>query len=252
MTIPDSVTSIGHGAFSDCSSLTNVTIPNIVTSIGDWAFSWCGNLTNVTFCGNAPTIASDAFLNVGSDFHLYVYRDSYGWGVPIPGVWQGLAIDYVHHDVTFDANGKGTVTAMEGAYLVSANAGATLTAADIKVYATVNGTMVETTRGYKIVVGDGGKTATVTLLSPYEVVKENSNDSLWIDNGDGTVTLNVEIVPGLYYAASSATSLDTLHCPGSASPATADTVLKVAKPNSDSQGFFKVWVSDAAIAPDGN
>ena len=154
--------------------------------------------------------------------------------------------------VIVDTKGKGTVMQTTGAYLVSANAGATLTAADIKVYSTMDGVTVETTKGYKVVVDDGGKTATVTLLSPYEVARTDSNDSLWIDNGDGTVTLNIEIVPGLYYAAASATSLEAFHCPGSASPATADTILKVAKPNSDSQGFFKVWVSDAAIAPDGN
>ena len=40
-TIPESVTSIGDGAFSDCSSLTSITIPNSVTSIGDGTFYEC-------------------------------------------------------------------------------------------------------------------------------------------------------------------------------------------------------------------
>jgi len=38
VTIGNSVTSIGDGAFRSCSGLTSVTIPNSVTSIGDYAF----------------------------------------------------------------------------------------------------------------------------------------------------------------------------------------------------------------------
>ena len=43
-TIPDSVTTIGDGAFYYCGSLTSVTIPNSVTSIGEMAFSVCSSL----------------------------------------------------------------------------------------------------------------------------------------------------------------------------------------------------------------
>ena len=41
ITIPNSVTSIGGGAFYQCSSLTNITIPNSDTSIGGGAFWKC-------------------------------------------------------------------------------------------------------------------------------------------------------------------------------------------------------------------
>ena len=47
-TIPSSVTSIGHWAFSECSNLVSITIPSSVTSIGAGAFVGCSNLTNVT------------------------------------------------------------------------------------------------------------------------------------------------------------------------------------------------------------
>lgn len=43
-TIPNSVTTIGEGAFRGCDSLTNITIPNSVTTIEDRAFSGCINL----------------------------------------------------------------------------------------------------------------------------------------------------------------------------------------------------------------
>ena len=45
--IPNSVTSIGKGAFSGCSDLTSISIPNSVTSIGEGAFSGCSDLSSV-------------------------------------------------------------------------------------------------------------------------------------------------------------------------------------------------------------
>jgi hypothetical protein len=47
--IPNTVTSIGGGAFNSCINFTSVTIPNNVTSIGASAFYFCTNLTSVTF-----------------------------------------------------------------------------------------------------------------------------------------------------------------------------------------------------------
>ncbi|MBP5364481.1 MAG: leucine-rich repeat domain-containing protein [Bacteroidales bacterium] len=43
--IPNSITSIGPGAFSECKSLQSVVIPKEVTYIGDQAFENCKNLT---------------------------------------------------------------------------------------------------------------------------------------------------------------------------------------------------------------
>ena len=42
-----SVTSIGNGAFAECSSLTSITIPNSVTSIGLFTFAGCSSLTSI-------------------------------------------------------------------------------------------------------------------------------------------------------------------------------------------------------------
>jgi len=46
--IPNSVFSIGEGAFYACCGLTNVTIGDGVTNIGNGAFNYCGNLTAIT------------------------------------------------------------------------------------------------------------------------------------------------------------------------------------------------------------
>ena len=66
VTIPNSVTSIGNSAFSDCSSLTSVTIPNSVTSIGDEAFYYCTSLTSITIPNSVTSIGKSAFLSGNS------------------------------------------------------------------------------------------------------------------------------------------------------------------------------------------
>ena len=50
--IPDSVSTIGYGAFLDCKSLTGVTIPASVTRILDSAFEGCSSLTLVNYGGS--------------------------------------------------------------------------------------------------------------------------------------------------------------------------------------------------------
>ena len=59
--IPNSVTSIGYSAFSDCTSLTSITIPNSVTSIGASAFSGCTSLTSITIPNSVTSIGASAF-----------------------------------------------------------------------------------------------------------------------------------------------------------------------------------------------
>ncbi len=46
--IPDSVTSIGNGAFLCCESLTEIIISDSVMSIGNIAFYECKSLTKIT------------------------------------------------------------------------------------------------------------------------------------------------------------------------------------------------------------
>ena len=61
VTIPAGVTSIGDGAFQECSALTSVTIPEGVTSVGDGAFYLCTALTSVTIPQGVTGIGDDAF-----------------------------------------------------------------------------------------------------------------------------------------------------------------------------------------------
>ena len=59
--IPNSVTSIGDGAFRGCSGLTELTLPNIVTSIGDCAFYGCSGLTELILPNSVRSIGDIAF-----------------------------------------------------------------------------------------------------------------------------------------------------------------------------------------------
>ena len=62
VTIPNSVTSIGGGAFAYCSGLTSVTIGNSLTSIGYSAFYECINLSSlISLATVPPTIGNEAF-----------------------------------------------------------------------------------------------------------------------------------------------------------------------------------------------
>ena len=59
----DSVTSIGAGAFSNCSGLTSITIPNSVTSIGQRAFYKCTGLTSINIPNSVTSIDNEVFRN---------------------------------------------------------------------------------------------------------------------------------------------------------------------------------------------
>ena len=61
--IPNTVVSIGNGAFYGCSGLTSITIPNSVTSIGNLAFYGCSGLTSISIPNSVTSIGYSAFYN---------------------------------------------------------------------------------------------------------------------------------------------------------------------------------------------
>ena len=61
ITIPNSVTEIGESAFAGCSGMISVDIPSRVTSIRTGTFSGCSGLTSVTIGNGLTTIGWSAF-----------------------------------------------------------------------------------------------------------------------------------------------------------------------------------------------
>jgi len=59
--IPESVTSIGDGAFRGCIYLTSIAIPNSVANIGDGAFGGCIYLTSIAIPNSVANIGDRVF-----------------------------------------------------------------------------------------------------------------------------------------------------------------------------------------------
>jgi hypothetical protein len=70
--IPNSVTKIGLGAFSTCSSLTSIVIPNSVTEIEIGAFTDCSSLTSIVIPNSVTEIGASAFFGCNNLVELHI------------------------------------------------------------------------------------------------------------------------------------------------------------------------------------
>ena len=78
------VAGIGDFAFYHCHGLTSITIPNSVTNIGAGAFQFCSKLASVYFQGNAPSADLAAFSG-DNNATVYYLPGAGGWGPTLAG-----------------------------------------------------------------------------------------------------------------------------------------------------------------------
>ena len=78
--LPNGLTEIPSSAFNGCKSLTSITIPDGVTSIGDLAFNGCESLNNVIIPESVSSIGKYAFASCSSLTSL-TFQNPNGWQV---------------------------------------------------------------------------------------------------------------------------------------------------------------------------
>ena len=81
ITIPNSVTNIGIGAFWQCANLASITITNSVTSIGNYAFYDCKNLKDIYYYGT-PSEWNN--ISVGSNNDYFINATIHFSSAPTP------------------------------------------------------------------------------------------------------------------------------------------------------------------------
>ena len=96
--IPNNVTSIGYGAFYDCTNLTSIEVPNNVTSIDNRVFYGCTNLASITCKATvAPTLGWDyVFGSISSTGTLHYPKgsDYSTWIEALPEGWTTQEMEF--------------------------------------------------------------------------------------------------------------------------------------------------------------
>lgn len=95
--IPDSVTSMANTVFSGCSNLANVIIGSGVTSIGNYVFQRCTNLASVIIPNGVTSIGYGAFSNCSSLTDIYYMGTENEWNsITVDGDNTSLANATIH------------------------------------------------------------------------------------------------------------------------------------------------------------
>ena len=107
--LPDSVISIGNGAFSKCFALNDVTLGNNVKSIGSGAFYGCSQIKKLMIPKSTSFVDDTAFTGC-TGLTLYGYSGSYIEGYAKNHGIPFVAVDKITYTVSYGLNyGAGAV-----------------------------------------------------------------------------------------------------------------------------------------------
>ena len=88
--IPQSITEIENGAFSNCTKLSSITIPNSVTNIGLGAFWYCFSLSNISISSSLRKIEPTTFVGCRSLTNISIPNSVTNIGAHAFGACLGL------------------------------------------------------------------------------------------------------------------------------------------------------------------
>ena len=257
LTLPPAVTNIARGAFSNCKALKGVVAQGTIKMLGYNAFFRCTSLKEIEIHGNAPTFVDiRPFEEVPGSCCLYVPVTSSGWGVNIPGNWNGIRIDYLPFDVSSDEDvviapqGNQTFTVDDVARFVGKATPGKGREGQSAAYFKAVGRI---TKDGAVVIESAIDEAAVELPVTAKEVLDASMSVVDMTADEAYVTLSADSVKeGFYYGVATAGSLDALNglSPELSRASGGALKVSVARPTEESDAptktaaFFKVIISD--------